>query len=364
MPLVDYMSNRGNFQDETNLNFEKNAVSKHKSLKPLLYYYNVNGRWEQRELPLEILQMQIGSNPFECEIQLENPDVDKIQVKIRRIGEVWYFIESGQNDLMRVNGIKKRQAHLLPESSTVIQIGETSFIFSTRSDKLVLNKDPELIPKTGSPEKGEFSLHNAGKELRFPFDKLCLIGSNPLCDFYINGKPFCGFIFHFKKRLLFTPFNNNNDMFLTIDGLSISDNTPLSPGSRIRIDTVEIAVKLSKELRFTKDFKFLPDPKEECLMLFQLDEKGNPGKAYALPPSGRSIKIGRDPEKARIVIPDSNRVSRNHAQIIVYDKTILLIDNDATNGTFVNNARIKKRLVRPGDIIRLGNQNFILCFVS
>jgi hypothetical protein len=363
MPLVDYNSNNGNFHDETNLNFEKKTTGTH-AVKPLLYYYSINGRWEQRELPIEILQMQIGTNPYECEIQLENPEADKVQVKIRRIGEVWYFIDSGKNDMMIVNGIKRRQAHLLPDSSIVIQIGGIIFIFSTKSDKLSLKQDFHLIPKSGAPEEGEFSLTTSDKELRYPFEKLCLIGANPLCDFYINGQQFCGFVSHFNKRLLFTPLNISHDIFITKDGLNVTENTPLTPGSKLRIDTSEITVRLSKELRFSKNFNFVPDPKEECMMLLQLDEKGNPGNAFALPFAGRSIFIGRDAAQSRIVIPDSNRISRQHAQAIVYDKSILLIDNDATNGTFVNNERIKKRLVHPGDIIRFGDCYFILCFVA
>jgi len=363
MPLADYISSDGSSSSATILNFEKKDPPPLDEIIPLTYYYSVNNQWVVRSIPAQILQFKIGKDPHFCEIQLDYPDADKVQVVMRRIGTVWYIIESGKNDFMKVNGIKKRQVSIPQDSTTVVHIGEIEFIFTTKA----ISQNPvRTTAPTGPPEegKGEYSLSNGGKELKFPFHHVSLLGSNPLCDFYVEGEPFIGLISHVSKRLFFTPLALNPEIEITIDGLGVNEQRPLAPGSTIKVGNIEIVLKLSKELRFSQDFKFVTDPTEECLMLLQLDEHGNPGQAYALPPAGRSIFIGRDPVQSKIVIPGSKKVSRRHAQAIVYDKTIMLIDNQATNGTFVNTKKVKKRLVHPGDIVRLGDCNFILCFVG
>ena len=364
MQMANYTSSNGSSSDDTILNFEKSMKGPVPASSPLIYYYTVNKSWERREIPVEILQFKIGNNPYECEVQIENPEVDKVQIVIRRIEDLWHIIEAGKNDLMHVNGEKRRQAVLQNDSSILITICDIMFVFSTRCDKLKLHKDTDALPQSGPPQEGEYSLAANGTELRFPFGHPCLIGSNPLCDFHINSKPFTGLITHSGKRLFFTPLVLNHEIMITKDGLNIMQKTPLAPGSKIKIDTIELGLKLSKDLRFSQDFKFEPDPKEERLMLLQLEEDGTAGKAYAMPPEGNSIFIGREPSQAGLVITGSIRISRRHAQAIIYDKSILLIDNNATNGTFVNTQKIKKHLVHPGDIIRLGNLNFILCYVS
>ena len=363
MPLADYISTNGALSSATRLNLEKKPPLSLEDIIPLTYYYSVNDQWIERSIPQQILQFKIGKDPHLCEIQLDYPEADKVQIVMRRIGTVWYIIESGNKDFMRVNGIKKRQISIPQNSTAVIHIGEIEFIFTTKLPPHHQETGSVLL---GPPEegKGEYSLSDKGKELKFPFSHVSLLGSHPICDFYVEGEPFAGLITHISKRLFFTPLALNPETEITIDGLELNDQLPLAPGSTIRIGSTDIVLKLSKELIFSQEFKFVSDPKEECLMLLQLDEHGNSGLAYALPPAGRSIFIGRDPLQSKIVILGSKKISRRHAQAIVYDKTIMLIDNEAKNGTFVNKKKIKKKLVHPGDIVRLGDCSFILCFVG
>ena len=362
MPLADYISNSGGMSSATILNFEKKDPTPIEGINPLNYFYSQNGQWIQREIPVQILQFKIGKDPYKCEVQIDHPEVDKVQVVLRRIGEVWYIIEAGKNDLMKVNGLKKRQANIPQDSTVVVKIAETEFVFTTKST--IHMSEKELL--TGPPEagKGEYSLTTGTSELRFPFLHYTLLGSHAICDVNIPGEPFAGLITHLSKRLFFTPLALDPQVEITRDGQPIDEQTPLAPGSIIKIGDNEVLLKLSKELRFAQDFKFVPDPTEEHMMLLQIDEHGGPGKAFALPPVGRSIFIGRDPMQAKLVIPGSKKLSRKHAQVIVYDKTIMVIDNNATNGSFVNTTKIKKALVHPGDILRLADCNFILCFVG
>lgn len=62
--------------------------------------------------------------------------------------------------------------------------------------------------------------------------------------------------------------------------------------------------------------------------------------------------LGRDP--GSLIRIDEESVSREHAQLLFTSGGFVLRDLDSTNGTFVNGARVKIRVLRNGDVIRIG----------
>jgi hypothetical protein len=75
-----------------------------------------------------------------------------------------------------------------------------------------------------------------------------------------------------------------------------------------------------------------------------------------------SILIGRS-KSAQLQVSESDSVSRQHAILHLENETILLEDNDSSNGTFVNSGKLQPKIkteIRAGDIITLGNQDFQL----
>lgn len=65
------------------------------------------------------------------------------------------------------------------------------------------------------------------------------------------------------------------------------------------------------------------------------------------------ISIGRG-TNADIMIDDP-QVSRIHAYIIRDGESYIFVDADSTNGSFINGVRVSRRLLSPGDIIRIGD---------
>lgn len=53
-------------------------------------------------------------------------------------------------------------------------------------------------------------------------------------------------------------------------------------------------------------------------------------------------------------------VSTRHARIYTYLTVSYIEDLDSTNGTFVNEKRIDKHVLHPGDVIRLGEFEMLL----
>ncbi len=63
-------------------------------------------------------------------------------------------------------------------------------------------------------------------------------------------------------------------------------------------------------------------------------------------------KIGKKEDNDLVL--DEKTVSRNHVEIVQTEDSYLLKDLGSTNGTFINDIRVKEAYLTPGDIIRLG----------
>ena len=66
------------------------------------------------------------------------------------------------------------------------------------------------------------------------------------------------------------------------------------------------------------------------------------------------VTMGRG-SRCDIVLDDSSGVSRLHAQILMADGEVMLEDMGSRNGTFVNSKIVKRRTLRPGDRIAIGD---------
>ncbi|HYR27311.1 MAG TPA: FHA domain-containing serine/threonine-protein kinase [Thermoanaerobaculia bacterium] len=67
---------------------------------------------------------------------------------------------------------------------------------------------------------------------------------------------------------------------------------------------------------------------------------------------GESVMVGRD--RTCSIVLSHPAVSRRHARITLSGPSPLLEDLQSANGTYVNNARIDRATLKPGDIVRFG----------
>lgn len=87
-------------------------------------------------------------------------------------------------------------------------------------------------------------------------------------------------------------------------------------------------------------------------VLYFVADKGN----------GEAIKLRRDAtifgrEKGDIIVQD-HEISSTHCQIQNINGVYHIFDMNSTNGTFVNNERIVKAKLSPGDIVTVGQTSF------
>jgi hypothetical protein len=340
-------------------NFEKIPADE---VKPLKYLYSVSGQWGSAELPLHQSRMRLGKNPYECEVKLNHTDADDVHIILQRTGNLWHIVESGKNEIMSINGVPARQGAFSQGDVAVIQVGEDTVIFSTKLPEKQ-NDNGHALKVDESLGEGEYGLLYNNSFIRSTYKQLTLIGSNPLCDISVPGEPFAAMISNVGRKMYITNLGRGENSSLESDGITVADRAPLVPGSCIKINNSEILFKLSKDMRFTKTIpedSSASNSDQMCLLL--LNSEGVNSDRYTLMKEGTSFTIGRDQRVANIAITGSLNISRVHCQVIMYKKRMMLIDNSSTNGSFVNGEKIKRTMVKPGDIIRLGDSSFILCF--
>lgn len=91
---------------------------------------------------------------------------------------------------------------------------------------------------------------------------------------------------------------------------------------------------------------------ESCLIVFYGQ---NIGRRYFL--NRPEFILGRA-DSATIQV-DQDSVSRNHAKIVMAQGLpTTIVDLDSTNGTFVNNRRVRSQALQDGDIVRVGQTIF------
>jgi pSer/pThr/pTyr-binding forkhead associated (FHA) protein len=63
--------------------------------------------------------------------------------------------------------------------------------------------------------------------------------------------------------------------------------------------------------------------------------------------------IGRAPEAT--VVVQGEKISRIHCGIRAWESDFVLKDYGSTNGTLLNETRVQAAVIKPGDVIRVGN---------
>jgi len=73
------------------------------------------------------------------------------------------------------------------------------------------------------------------------------------------------------------------------------------------------------------------------------------------------LNLGRERSSVDYCLEGNTNIGRVHARLIVRDGQVFIVDNNSTNGTFVNNAKLRPGQEQPlksGDIIRLADEKF------
>jgi hypothetical protein len=117
--------------------------------------------------------------------------------------------------------------------------------------------------------------------------------------------------------------------------------------------------KLTTEIETTETAVFPPPAiKNEKKIIGEIDVFVRDSKISTVEISDPEVRIGRDPTRCVIVIPEPI-VSKFHCSLVTRDNRVFLSDNDSTNGTYIDNEKIRERELKTTDTITLGKKGAI-----
>ena len=337
---------------------------------PLHCFFQVGDKWQHKQFSSKLSAVRIGPSSFENEIGLNDQEIDKVQVIAKRIENKWYVMECGKDDLMRANGIPTRQVILKDQEICVLQVGESIVILCLKN-----KPDDPPIPKRGVPAPTEMCLSFTTEE-QYPLSpEFCLIGANPFCNLHTGSEgflnnialeedikifetPFVALIFKYKERLFFCGFDKN----IRVNEIETKEPVILPQESQISFNKTILNLRLPSSVSQAPDIT-LPSLPETTFSLVPAEDPEERFPELHIPASTRSLTIGRSSQKSDIAINDTN-ISRQHAQFIVYPKNMMIYDCGSSNGTFVNDEKITKKTIRPGDKISFGDIIYYFCYAE
>ena len=137
-----------------------------------------------------------------------------------------------------------------------------------------------------------------------------------------------------------------------LNGQKVNGNAPLSPGDKIglsrHIETVfmgDVDVSVSNtETMVAQQPNFHKDTER----LMALD---GPVANRAFPLNLEITRIGR--ERDNHVRIDVDTVSKYHAELLKEGEDFVLVDLGSANGTYVNEKRVQRQVLNPGDHIKI-----------
>jgi chromosome segregation ATPase len=116
----------------------------------------------------------------------------------------------------------------------------------------------------------------------------------------------------------------------------------------IRSREAELAQLAARQARLESS-EPAPDTRERILVRTE----GHDGIVHVL---GRRTTVGRTPDNDLRI--DADFVSRHHAVVLNAANGVIVEDLDSTNGLFVNNVRVARRQLNPGDLVTFGKTTF------
>ena len=332
--------------------------------EPLMVcHYLIGDEWNTKEFTSRKTRYSIGSSSRDSEIGISEPDAERIQAIVQKVGGIWFVMEYARTNLMCVNGIPDFQYTFNGSGCCYLRIGNSRLVLNNGNTHL-------QVTKTVKPEHS-FTITQGDTNKTFSTLAPCLIGKDSACDFSLNmsmvkdnldpvlKEPFVAMVNTYKNQLFIDSISGKYPV--KINGRTITDPTPICAGTKFNIGEIEFLISESTTIPHAGDFMDLSEaPKKRFMLLHVVRENTEKVINIELPRPGQSVTIGRG-DDVTFTIHDPV-ISSQHLQLIIYEKSVLAADLESTNGTYVNDEKIKKKLMHAGDFITIGGYTFFLCY--
>lgn len=150
---------------------------------------------------------------------------------------------------------------------------------------------------------------------------------------------------------------------VTINGKAVTAATQVQPGDLLTFAEVRcraVAVEKSVPIAARRDVAADDDGATKVrVALPKYVLRGVSGETFGrIFPVGQTIVAGRQSE-CEIHIP-SDGISRRHAEMKLTADGVMVEDLGSANGTYINDRRINRELLKPGDELRFDTVRFLL----
>ena len=311
------------------------------------------GKWvtTRPQVSKKLLKIGAPAPQSENDIIVRAPNLDQCQAILVAVKYKWHLIECGKTPFIKINGIQRRQIAIRSGDAISVEIGSVKMVINNTGDK-------SSPPPPPDPQTPGFVIRTDGGERRVAFTDSLSIGEDSSCSIIAKGQPFHGIITSYETTPYLVPladgsFKSGEDAVNEL--LQLKDNDIITVGDTRLTISIPPAEGVGS-------VGAIPEKTNPKFRLWLIDENGAVAEKLQLPGPGASIYIGRSHE-CNLVI-EGKGLSRKHAQMIMYDSSVLLLDCYSTNGTYVNGMRISKKTVRPGDIIQFGEIAYMLVYAD
>ncbi len=330
-----------------------------KKLPNMVCYSRVGKEWQSKEFSSNKMRYCIGNSAHDSEICISEPESERVQVVVQKLGSSWFVMEYARANMLQINGIPNYQFVFEHNGYCTLKIGDTHLVLVNGNNEFKMSQ--KINPQH------KFELKNGKLQTPFNSKEPCLIGAEAICDVVITEsmlednldpilkEPFLAMINSYNNQLFIEPLS---DKFpLLMQGAVITEPTPICAGSHFSIGELGFSIPESTTIAQAGDFMDFSATAKKTFMLLQvLGESAESAVNLELPQAGKAVSIGRGTDVTYTM--EESSLSKQHVQLIIYEKSVLAADLNSTNGTYVNDEKVKKKLMHAGDFLALGD--FIL----
>jgi pSer/pThr/pTyr-binding forkhead associated (FHA) protein len=309
--------------------------------------------WDEYEVFSGTTKIQIGKDPEKCDFVIDDPKISDIQAILVPVGTDWYVLDVGKYNMLNVNGVLKRQGILSKNNSCVITLRDTKFVLNTNFTT--------GVQRNNLSNNDMILVHN-NIATNYSFKQTLLIGSSPYCDIKIPGEEYAAVVSSFKQRVSLIPLTGNS--LITVKEIGVVEKKAVNiiSNDTIQFSGEELRLIIPKET-VRERFNFVSAKSVNRLCLAEVVDNTVTDNVYPLPETGMTVVLGRDPNSSIIVI-DSPKISRRHAEVTTHDNGITVNDMGSHNGTYINGQKVIKTTTNAGGFVQFGDRKFLVCFAD
>lgn len=311
------------------------------------------------------VRLVIGRGREEADMPLMDPAMSPRQVVILRLGSELLVVNGAPRNPMYVNGVETIQASIPVPSRALVEVANTAILLHAdgkpRDDQFGQTRHAAARPGEAHmlppPDGSAVTLRvDNGPEITL-MDRGILVGADNYCDLRFRHLGLANLHFMVSPTgdgITLIPISRDT---LKLDGRPVSDPVLLAHDSIIDVGGRNIVVSFTGDPhgRAAKVYNSSQYRLDNFMFRSLFSELAH---SFILERNGQPAVVGRG-EHCDIMLVESS-ISREHATLVPNPNNVLVIDENSSNGTFINDLPVSRNRVRAGDLMEFGRNPYLV----